>query len=228
MIIQFGILNYKHLMILLLPFFREIPNYILFNKYRQYYNPFFSAFNDFLGLTFCGAIYLIFKYLIKTEEQKEEKKEEKKKQKKTELDNLENYKKSLTIKEEIIQSIHNSQKKNLEKINKNKYKYILVISALQMCAVLIRNIFREKINKELLLNINVLMQILFLTVFSIIFLSFSLYLHQYFSIILIILCTSIFLIESIIYSKEIHFINILISFLYSFSYEMLYCLSDVL
>jgi hypothetical protein len=72
------------------------------------------------------------------------------------------------------------------------------------------------------------MQILFLTVFSIIFLSLSLYLHQYFSIILIILCTSIFLIESIIYSKEIHFINILISFLYSFSYEMLYCLSDVL
>lgn len=75
MIIQFGILNYKHLMILLLPFLIEIPDYILFKKYKQYNNPFFSAFIDFLGLTFCGLIYLIFKYLIKTKKQKEEIKE---------------------------------------------------------------------------------------------------------------------------------------------------------
>ena len=97
-----------------------------------------------------------------------------------------------------------------------------------MGAVLIRNIFREKINNQLLLNISVLMQTFFLVIFSMIFLNLSLYSHQIFSLILIIICTTIFLIETIFYTKDINIIEIVISFLYFSSYELLYCLSDVI
>ena len=61
-----------------------------------------------------------------------------------------------------------------------------------------------------------------------IFLGFSLYNHQYLSIIIILLCIIIFFIESIIYEIDLTVMNVFQSFIYFFFFEKLYCLSDVL
>ena len=65
-------------------------------------------------------------------------------------------------------------------------------------------------------------------IFSMIFLGFSLYIHQYLSLAIILICIIIFFIESIIYETDLTVINVFQSFIYTFFYEKAYSLSDVL
>ena len=232
--IHFGILNYKHLIFLLFPIFLQAQKYIITEKKNN--NPFFRGFNDFLSFTLCGLIHLISKLITKTTKEKIKEKEEKEKQKQIKLE-LDEMNKSGENQDVIPAgpliyeySIRITEYKNykLQKVQKRKkLLFILLISGLQMTAMLIKNIFREKINKQLLQNISVLLESIFLIFFSIIFLGFSMHLHQYFSFSILALCMIIFVIETMVI-KKIKIFGLLSSLLYFFSYEILYCLSDVL
>ena len=232
--IHFGILNYKHLIFLLFPIFLQTQKFIISRKKNN--NPFFRGFNDFLSFTLCGLIHLISKLITKTTKEKIKEKEEKEKQKQIKLE-LDEMNKSGENQDVIPAgpliyeySIRITEYKNykLQKVQKRKkLLFILLISGLQMTAMLIKNIFREKINKQLLQNISVLLESIFLIFFSIIFLGFSMHLHQYFSFSILALCMIIFVIETMVI-KKIKIFGLLSSLLYFFSYEILYCLSDVL
>ena len=232
--IHFGILNYKYLILLLFPVFLLSQKYII--KEDKTITPFLKGFYDLLSFTLCGLIYLIAKIITRTKIEKIKKKEkkEKKKQIKKELDAFnrkgpeskpfgplfQNY--------EYLNRITEIKNYKLQKIQRrNQFLFILLITGLQMSAMLIKNLFRKEINRQLLLNISVLVESIFLIAFSIIFLGFSMYLHQYFSLSILALCMIIFVIETMVLKNK-HIIDLLSSFIYFFSYEILYCLSDVL
>ena len=240
MLIQFGILNYKLLIILLLPFVRQTQK-IYYEKHDKANNAFFMAFIDFSAFTFCGLIYLLTKNLTKPDNHKKEEKENENQNEQNESqikeieleskDSDDQIKRFVSLKDEIIQSILISKRENLNKIKKQKRKknlFILLLSGLHILAIIIRNTFRDKINKNLLQHIPALFQIIFLITFSIIFLGYSLYFHQYVSMVLICIYTLIFLLESAIYTEEITNKKFFECLLYYLSYELLYCLSDVL
>ena len=237
MFIQFGILNYKLLIILFLPFIRQIQK-INYDKQEKAGNAFFRAFIDFSAFTTCGLIYLLTKNLAKPEIQKKDEKEKEndrnKSQIKIELDIKDSdsqINKIVSLKEEIIQSIEASKMENLQKLKIQKRKkiiFILLLAGLQILALLIRNKFRNKINKNLLQHIPAFFQIIFLVSFSIIFLGYSLYFHQYVSMILISICIIIFLAEAAIFTEEVTTRKFILCLLYYFSYELFYCLADIL
>ena len=234
MLIHFGILNYKHLIILLFPIFLQSQKYIITEEENN--NPFFRGFFDFLSLTLCGLIYLISKLITTTKKEKIKKKEEKEKIKQIKKELV-----SLSLKDlesrasdslfqnyEYLNNISEIKKNKLQKDQKRKkFFFILLISGLQMIAMLIKNIFRKDIKRQLLLNISVLLESIFLIVFSMIFLGFSMHLHQYFSLSILTLSMIIFVIETMVFKNK-DIIDLLSSFLYFFSSEILYCLSDVL
>ena len=235
MFIQFGILDYKLLIILLLPFIRQIQK-ISYDKSDTASNPFFIAFIDFSGFTFCGLIYILTKFLAKPEIQKKEENENECNKNQIEIELVtkdmdSQLKVNHSLKEEIIQSILMSKKENSKKLKlqkRNKILLILILAGFHILALLIRNKFRDKIDKNLLQNIPALFQIFFLISFSILFLGYSLYFHQYVSMALISICIIIFLLEAAIYTKEITYEKFFLCLLYYFSYELFYCLSDVL
>ena len=235
MLIQFGILDYKLIIILLVPFIRQIQK-INYEKHDKADNAFFKAFIDFSGFTFCGLIYILTKNLTKPEIEKKEEKENEQNKDQIELEleskNMDSQiKRFVSLKEEIIQSIELSKKENLKKLKiqkRNKIVLILLLAGFHILALLIRNKFRNKINKNLLQHIPALFQIIFLISFSILFLGYSLYFHQYVSMVLISICTFIFLLEAAIYTEEITFKKFFVCLLYYLSYELLYCLADVL
>ena len=74
MLIQLGILDYKFLIILILPFIREIQK-INYEKHDKADNAFFVAFNELSACTFCGLIYILTKYLTKVDNQKKKEKD---------------------------------------------------------------------------------------------------------------------------------------------------------
>ena len=231
MLIHFGILNYKCLIFLLFPIFLHSQKYI-----KSKDNPFLRGFYDFLSLTFCGPIYLIAKLITRTKNEKIKKKQEKEKIKqiKKELDAFsrkdQEYKPfgPLIQNYEYLDKITEIKKYKLQKLQKrDKFFFILLITEFQMIAMLIKNIFRKEINRQLLQNISVLLESIFLIVFSIIFLRFSMHSHQYFSLSILALCMIIFVIQAMVLKKK-NIFDLLSSILYFFSYEIFYCLSDVL
>ena len=230
MLIHFGILNYKHLIFLLFPIFRQLKKDI---SKEKNINPFLRGFYEFFALTFCGLIYLIAKLITRSKIEKIKKKEKKEKNKKIkkELDAFSQ--KSTESKSfgplfqsyEYLSEIKKYKQKKVEK--RNKFLFILLLTGLQITALLIQTIFKQDINTQLLQNISVLLESIFLIVFSIIFLGFSIHLHQYFSLSILALCMIIFVIETMVFKNK-NIIDLLFSILYFFSYELLFCLSDVL
>ena len=76
-------------------------------------------------------------------------------------------------------------------------------------------------------TIAVLFELIFLLLFSMIFLKFQIYLHQKFSLSILFLCLTVFFIESIFYNGE-HISIIFINVVYFSSSQLFYCLVDVL
>ena len=231
MFIQLGIIDYKFLIILILPFIRQIQR-INYEKHDEVDNAFFVAFNEFSACTFCGLIYILTKYLTKIDDnQKKKEKENEKNNDKIELELKEMDSqpiKMVSLKEEIIQSINIEKIKKLKIQKRNKILFILLLTGLHILALFLKSIFKDKINKNLLQSMPALFQIIFLISFSILFLGYSLYLHQYISIVLIGICSTIFLFESGIYTEEVTTKKFIGCLLYYFSYEIVYCLLDVL
>ena len=116
-------------------------------------------------------------------------------------------------------------KKKIEK--RKKFLFILLMSAVQMSGFLIKNIFSSKIHQDLRKNISNFSLALYLVILSLIFLRFSIYIHQSFSFGIILLCSVIFITETVIYG-DIDFSDVITSFLYFSLYEIFLCLVDVL
>ena len=227
MFIQLGKFSPKHLLLLLFPLFLKLRYLII--KENKNIKRIFKCFNDFLGLTLCGIIYLISKLITRTKKYKDENEQE-------EIE--------LIIKREGRESQHfkngpldpnfvnpleieKNKKKRKEK--KEKFLFILLITALQIIPSVIKIIFYDQIKKSLDLNIEVLMQSLFFIIFSMVFLRFSLFKHQYYSLAVLSICLLIFHIEVFVYNdNSITFVDGLKSFIYIIIYQILYCLSDVL
>ena len=111
-------------------------------------------------------------------------------------------------------------------LKKRKLHFIILISALQLFAIIIKNIWKEKIEEGLKLNVSVLMEIILFVYLSMKFLGLIIYSHQIFSMIGLSICLITFFIESIIYNN-ITFKKVLLSIIYYFVVQTFYCLSDV-
>ena len=157
MLIQFGELQIKLLIPILFPIFLKLRR---LNRRRNHIDSAaFKGFNDFLSMALCGIFYLILFLNTKSNKYKNKKieKETEKSEKKSvngSLNSSNDYQKdSTSIKSQI-------QKKNLkmEKLQKKrKFYFIMLISLLQLIAIIIKNLWKDKIEECLKLNIAVLM-----------------------------------------------------------------------
>ena len=127
----------------------------------------------------------------------------------------------------IIEQIEVDNLEAKKKQYKKQLCFVLLLSILQLTAVLIKNTWKNQINDALYLNVTILLEVLLLIFFSIKFLGLIIYSHELFSMISLFLCLFIFFIESIIYHK-IEIKQILIGMVYYFSVQFFYCLSNVL
>ena len=229
MFIQFGNLKKNLLIPLLFPIFLKLRR--LNRKKNKIESPAFKGFNDFLSLSLCGILFAIIKINTKpqtiTNDKKGKKETELKSVNDTELHTDNVSIKDDKVRKTIVQEIKSKDLMNKKIQNKKQTYYIILIALLQLIAVIIKNIWKVKINDALKLNISVLMEVLFFILLSMIFLGLKLYSHQIFSIIGISILLFIFFIESIIFHK-ITFREIILSIIYYFSVQFFYCLSDVL
>ena len=240
MLIQFGNLQIKLLIPILFPIFLKLRR--LNRRNNKITSAVFKGFNDFLSLTLCGFFNLILLFNTKSSKDNQTK-DQKKIKSETELKTLENNdelesdknldnENEQNVKPNMIQNylleIKNKNTENEKKQKKRKIVYILIIAFLQFAAVLIKNIWKSKIEEALKLNISVLMEIIFFIFFSMKFLGLRIYSHQIFSIVGITILLMIFFIESLIYKSKQGFVGVLLSIIYYFVVSILYCLSDVL
>ena len=227
MIIQFGLINFKHLVIFLSPFIYSTKKFFI--KKNEKRNTFYIVFINFLSLIFCGSLHLLSIFLSKSEKGKEQEKGKKIPNKKSRANSINDLKKSNnSLKAQLIES---SKLNKVEKIKiKNAYQkiFIILLSSLQMAAEIIQKISSRHINKKFYESILVLLELFFFIIFSMIFLNFELFLHQYVSFGLFLACHIIFFILTCYYNDDITINVFSRSFLYLFSYEKLYCLLNVL
>jgi len=132
-----------------------------------------------------------------------------------------------TVKNYLLE-IKTKDMENHKKQRRKKLFYILIVAFLQFTAIMIKNIWKSKIEEALKLNISVLMEIIFFIFFSVKFLGLRIYSHQIFSIVGIFILLMIFFIESLIYKSKQGFVGVLLSILYYIAVQFFYCLSDVL
>ena len=121
------------------------------------------------------------------------------------------------------------QEKQKEK-KKKKIKqllFIILVSGLQLIAVGIKTIWGKDVNDKLKYNMQNLIQIFCLILFSVIFLDLSIYSHQIVSTIIISICLSTFFIESLIYNK-VDISDVIIEIVYYICYQSFLCLSDIM
>ena len=240
MIVQLGVLNYKVLILFLSPIILQTQRFTE-NKLKHYTA--LGGFNDFLSFIICGALYLLANKCSKTEKEKEQEKEKEKenqlKQKVQEL-NVLNQNKNLNDDIEItkpdaptntmakikIDILEKEEKKG--KVNKKKqFLLIILISFLILIGTFIKNVFREDLRSQLQINISVLLESIFLITFSVIFLGFSMYFHQYVSYAVLAICLIIFFIETLFFD-DLKTSEIIGGIFYFFCSEISYCLGDVL
>ena len=227
MIIQLGLINYKYLFLFLFPIFHQMRILIRYKEDKE--DPYYKSFNKFLSLLFCGFIHLIIKCMIKRKKKNQIIELQKNEQiGVNEDEHILELNPQNTIYGEIYEKLIEEEQEKIKFQNKNNILFILLISILQMIATLTKNIFKKSINPHLLNNLPILIESIFVIIFSMIFLGFSLYIHQYLSLAIILICIIIFYIESIIYETNLKMIEVFQNFIYIFFYEKIYCLSDVL
>ena len=129
----------------------------------------------------------------------------------------------------LYQGLELEYLKKLLTRDKNKYFYIILISIFYFSGNIIRNVFYDNAEVQILKSMRIVVLSIVLIFFSIKFLAFSLYIHQIFSLIILFLCLTIILIEAVYYHKE--YMTVKKTFntiLYYFSHELFYGLVDVL
>jgi hypothetical protein len=240
MLIQFGNLQIKLLIPILFPIFLKLRR--LNRKNNKITSAAFKGFNDFLSLTLCGFFNLILLFNTKSSKDNQAK-DQKQIKSETELKTMNNNdelkydpknenNKAIKVRQSTVKNylleIKTKDMENHKKQRRKKIFYILIVSFLQFTAIMIKNIWKSKIEEALKLNISVLMEIIFFIFFSVKFLGLRIYSHQIFSIVGITILLMIFFIESLIYKSKQGFVGVLLSIIYYFVVSILYCLSDVL
>ena len=222
MFIQFGILNKKYLTVFITPFILAFKTFL--SKKDEYNNPFYRVFINFLSLIFCGNIFLISKFLTKSEKKNHKNKSSKIIEQNSFNDNK--LEKPKTFKDQIEEE--EIEKRNqYKKREKNKNIYIFLLSCLQMIGELIQKLTKNHIIKGFSSNIPVLLELFFFIIFSMIFLNYSLFIHQYSSLFIFFICHIIFFIQTIHYTEDITIKDAFKSFLYIYSFQKSYCLLDI-
>ena len=234
MLIEIGLLNYMHLIFVILPIVIEIQNFLItLLNYESNLdkNNVYKIFKEYLSMGISGIIiHLIIKIYSKTTKEKEN--EKYKKAKKKELKMLEDSEKHGNKKINLFQTIEleNIHKKRIEK--RNKFLFLLLITYSHIFGCLIQYYFNvlkiEGSSTQLSKNISVLVLSIFLILFSIIFLRFSLHRHQFFSLLIIFICSIVFLSETLIYKDNASFIGAIYAFINLSMVGAFFCLYDVL
>ena len=230
MIIHFGKLTWKHLLIIIFPIFLKL-RYLV--NYGDGYKRNFKSFNDFLSLTFCGIIHLISQYIVKASESKKtDNKKNKIELRENKKDSKNKHHENNANENQTVQYIYKTKKeKKIEKKEDTipKLLFILLISILQVIPSILKIILYDNLKSHISENIGSLLQSLFFIIFSLLFLGFSLYIHQFISLIIISTILIIFDVQEKKYqSKGLEIIENFQSFLYLYAYQKLYCLSDIL
>ena len=233
MFIYFGLLQKKLLIPLLFPLFLSLRR--LIKEDNNNINNVFIGYIDFLSLTSCGIFYLILKINLKNSSKNKERnskitnstlstKDEKLNGISTIGDNLES---PTTNTLNAMEQIGNEIEMKKIKIKENaKRRLYIFASLLQLMVVVINMFWKEDLLICLKYNISNFIQLFFLILFSVLFLNFSIYLHQIISIIIIAIIFLIFFIESVIYN-EIKGSEILYNVRYYAVTQLLYCLNNV-
>jgi hypothetical protein len=110
MIIQFGNLEIKLLIVLIFPFFKKLRR--LIRRNYKIKGALCKGFNDFAGLTLCGIFFLIIKIRSKSNKNIEN---TKKTQLKTISDNNSDIDKSSTAREKYFLEIQKKESENKKK-----------------------------------------------------------------------------------------------------------------
>ena len=219
MFIQFGKLNLKLLIPILFPFFLKFRR--LNRRNHNINSTAFAQYCNFISLIPCIILYFIQKFKSKSEKIK-------KKQiinpiifiNNEEKDNLDN-------KQNTCDVIEMNEKIISRKIKIKQFFYISLISFLQLCASTMKVFFYNKINRALKTNIQPLFQLMFLIIFCMIFLGFSIFYHQIVSAIIISCCLIIFFVESVVY-QNVSLKDAIYSLLFYFFLQAFYIISDVI
>ena len=221
MIIYFGKIQLKLLIPILFPISLELRRIF---RQKNKMNGLFKGFMNYLGLTICGIFYLIV--IIKS---KSTKKPQNTIIKKDEF--TDNGSKKELAHENAIMQIENKQIQEKQKEKKKKkikqLLFIILVSGLQLIAVGIKTIWGKDVNDKLKYNMQNLIQIFCLILFSVIFLDLSIFSHQIVSTIIISICLSTFFIESLIYNK-VDISDVIIEIVYYICYQSFLCLSDIM
>ena len=193
MFIEFGIkiLNYKNLIIFLFPFL--LVSKKRWQKKIKNNNKFYIIFINFISYILCGIIHLLSKYLSKSKNI-DSKINELKDFKNKPLEN------SNSLRAQLIETMKSNK---IEKLKKEKNQtiinilFIFLLSSLELIASFIQSIFEDNKNRQLNHSLLVLLELIFLIIFSMLFLNYSLYRHQFLSFGIFFICHIIFLIQSI-------------------------------
>ena len=216
MFIQYGIINFKYLFLFLSPLFNATREF--FKENDDKLNPFFITFTNFLSLILCGSMFFISEYLTKSDKKEKNNISIKNNQ-------IEGNKNSLLI--QIIISKKKKELENKKKKEKKKFFFLLLLSSIQMTAEIAKKHFRSETIEQFKYSLLVLVELLFSIIFSLIFLNFSIYKHQYISFGIFCFCHIIFFVQTIL-NLNLTTIKFFKSFLYFYTFEKTYCLMHVL
>ena len=119
MIIQFGLINFKHLLILLSPFIYSTKKF--FVKKNEKRNAFYSVFINYLSLMCCGSLHLLSTFLSKSEKEKRQEKDKKIPNKNSEQNSLNDPKEfNNSLKAQLIESMKLSKDEKITNTPKKK------------------------------------------------------------------------------------------------------------
>jgi len=238
MYVSFGNLDKKLLITIIFPCFIKLRR-IIRSKYGDEYNismnPYMHVSFKFLSFILCGILYLIIKCRTKKESRDSEgssniKVKNLKSSSALIVKNIKKENKELIdLNDDAnINPVKEEQIKNIKKVKRKQLLFVILLSFLQMSGALIKYIWKieKNLSTDYSQTIDFLFQIVFLTAFSIIFLKFSIYSHQIFSLTILIICLIPYFIETYIFDKEKN--KIFLILIYFFSVQILFCLSNVL
>ena len=229
MLIYCGKIQPRLIIIFIFPIFLQFSRIIRDNDNS---NGLFNVFKNNLGTVFCGIFYIIISINFRKKKKKTNKKNNSDCSSNTTLSGSSSseeltQKRNLNTMLQIEREIENQ---NIKAIKLQKQKQILpslIISVCRLIGVCIKSLWVIDINKDLKYNIQNLIELLFLVIFSVIFLKFTVYSHQIVSIIIIAICLLVFFINTVIYD-HLGIIKILDEVIYYTSIQGFYCLSNVL
>ena len=227
MIIQFGLINFKHLLILLSPFIYSTKKF--FVKKNEKRNAFYSVFINYLSLMCCGSLHLLSTFLSKSEKEKRQEKDKKIPNKNSEQNSLNDPKEfNNSLKAQLIESMKLSKDEKIKIEKTNQKFFIILLSSLQMAGEIIQKISSKHVNWKFNKSLLVILELFFFIIFSMLFLNYNLFLHQFVSFGLFLACHIIIFIFTCYYNESITLNEFSKNLIYIFSYEKLYCLLNVL